>query len=258
MNSIVKRVTLFFIIFNILFFGIRLLSIHHLLFLTTENGTLPALFSAIILIFSIISGFIIQSKWNTWNSLIDSTHEELTSLRELHMLSHHFSKQIHEEIKKQICNYLECIIEESHKSMTLELRSDTVDKAILQLEETIFGIDYRQHTNIGAMAFDLVRNCMENREKRLQNILHRLPLGVKIFIFFATFASILTSLFTTISSTAYDYLFTLIIALLVYGIYQLIDDLDHPYRPGQWHLSMKGYKQVLREIEEDNFVKSGE
>jgi len=51
----------------------------------------------------------------------------------------------------------------------------------------------------------------------------------------------------------YDYLFTSIIALLAYGIYLLIDDLDNPYRPGQWHLSMKVYKNVLQEIKNDEW-----
>lgn len=253
MSTIAKKLLIFIIVFNILFFGIRVLTLQHTLLLTNENGTLTTLFSAIILIFSIISGFIIQSKWNTWNSLIDATHEELTSLRELHMLSHHFSKQVHERIKGHIVTYLSSIIEEANKSMHLDQRSEHVDRALFELEETIFGIDYTQHSNIGAMSFDLVRKCIENREKRLQNILHRLPEGVRIFIFFATFTSIFTSLFITITSTAYDYLYTAILALLVYGIYLLIDDLDHPYRPGQWHLSMNGYKDVLREIEEDKF-----
>ena len=247
------RLIIFFIIFNILFFCVRFFNLLPSTKLLENNASLPWLFSAILLIFSIISGFIIQSKWSTWNALIDATHEELSSLRELHVLSHHFPKQVHLEIKNKICNYLTIILQEAEDHKDLERRSADVDHAIFQLEETIFGIDYSEHPNIGAMAFDLVRKCMEYRENRLQNILHKLPLGVKIFIIFATFSSIFTSLFIGVASVAYDYLFTSIIALLAYGIYLLIDDLDHPYRPGQWHLSMKGYKKVLLEIREDRW-----
>jgi len=247
------KIVVFFIIFNVLFFSIRLFNLLPPVKLLENNASLPWLFSAIELIFSIISGFIIQSKWSTWNALIDATHEELSSLRELHVLSHHFSKPVQEMIKSKICNYLSIIVQEGENHMDLDHRSAEVDKAIFQLEETIFGIDYSQHPNIGAMAFDLVRKCIEYREKRLQNILHRLPLGVKIFIIFATFAGIFTSLFIGVASLVYDYLFTSIIALLSYGIYLLIDDLDNPYRPGQWHLSMKGYKKVLRELQDDKW-----
>jgi hypothetical protein len=250
-SPIVSKIVIFFIVFNVLFFGVRVITFTHALFLNEEDATLPTLFSAILLIFSIISGFIIQSKWNTWNSLIDATHEELSSLRELYMLSHHFPKKIHENVRVRIENYLKTLIDESNTASFVEERSELLDREIYLLEETIFAIDYTEHPNIGTLSFDLVRKCRENREKRLQNVLHKLPMGVKIFIFFATFATIFTSLFITVTSTAYDYLFTSVIALLVYGIYLLIDDLDNPYRPGQWHLSMKEYIQVLGEIKED-------
>jgi len=236
---ILIKLVVFFIIFNILFFGIQ------------NDSSLPWLFSAIELIFSIISGFIIQSKWSTWNELIDATHEELSSLRELHVLSHHFPKPIYKDVNKKIINYLTLILQEAKRKTDIDERSQEIDNAIFQLEEVIFSIDYSEHPNIGSMSFDLVRKSMEYREKRLRNILHRLPLGVKIFIIFATFSSIFSSLFIGVTSLVYDYLFTSIIALLAYGIYLLIDDLDHPYRPGPWHLSMKGYKKVLKEIEND-------
>lgn len=243
----------FFAVFNVLFFSIRMFNLLPSVNLIENNASLPWLFSAILLIFSIISGFIIQSKWGTWNALIDATHEELSALRELHVLSHHFSTKTQNAVKEKICNYITLILSESENGVGLEHRSRDVDKAIFQLEETIFSIDYSEHPNIGEMAFDLVRKCMEYREKRLQNILHRLPLGVKVFIIFATISSIFTSLFIGVASVAYDYLFTSIIALLAYGIYLLIDDLDHPYSPGQWHLSMKGYKRVLNEIKSDEW-----
>jgi hypothetical protein len=252
-KTILIKLIAFFLVFNLLFFSIRFFNLLPPVKLIENNSSLPWLFSAIELIFSIISGFIIQSKWSTWNTLIDATHEELSSVRELYILSHHFSKEIRQQIKEKISNYLSLILEESETNKNLSNRSAEVDQAIFQLEETIFSIDYAEHPNIGSMAFDLVRKCMESREKRLQNILHSLPLGVKVFIIFATYSSIFTSLFIGVTSIGYDYLFTSVIALLAYGIYLLIDDLDHPYRPGQWHLSMKGYREVLREINEDKW-----
>src|SRR5258708_29524833 len=247
------KLIVFILVFNLLFFSVRLFNLLPPLKLFENNTSLPWLFSAIELIFSIISGFIIQSKWNTWNALIDATHEEQSSLRELYVLSHHFEKSVQKKIEEKICRYLTIILQEANANPGIEHRSKEVDRAIFDLEETIFAIDYTEHSNIGSMAFDLVRKCMEYREKRLQNILHKLPLGVKIFIIFATFATIFTSLFIGVTSLVYDYLFTSIIALLAYGVYLLIDDLDNPYRPGQWHLSMKGYKKILQEVKDDQW-----
>lgn len=203
------------------------------------------------MIFSIISGFVIQSKWNTWNELLDATHGEVTSLLQLQNLSHHFPKKIQSDITEKIINYLQLIIEESDSNMNLGQRSDQVDTAALELEETIFNIDYSEHPQIGSLAFDLVRTCMEYREKRLQNFAHQLPVGVKFFLIATMVSTIATSLFIGVTSLAYDYLFTSLIALLAYGIYLLIDDLDHPYRPGQWHLSTKDYKKLLEKIKSE-------
>lgn len=219
--------------------------------LIQNNSSLPWLFSTIGLIFSIISGFIIQSKWNTWNELLDATHGEITSLKHLYSLSRLFPKKQQDVVKNRIGTYLSLIIEESENNMSLGQRSEQVDDAIITLEETIFAIDYTKEPEMGTMAVNLMQSVMTYREKRLQNFEHQLPIGVRVFLIATTFSTIFTSLFIAVTSVAYDYLFTSLIALLAFGIYLLIDDLDHPYRPGQWHLSSKDYKKLLSKIKNE-------
>jgi len=214
------------------------------------QNNLPWLFSAISLIFSIISGFIIQSKWQTWNELIDATHGEISSLKQLHMLANHFPLVVQNTIRAHIADYLSLIIEETSRDGAIGERSEKVEKAIYALEETVLDINYSEHPNIGSLAFDLVRKCLEYREKRLQNISHKLPTGVRFYVVGSTFAIVLFSLFVSINQVYYDYFFTLILSLLAFGIYLLIDDLDHPYRPGQWQLTKDGYITLLNSVEE--------
>ncbi len=254
MHSVRLRVSIFIILFTAIFLLVRYF--HLLPHAPYQNFvSIPWLFSAISLIFSIISGFVIQSKWQTWDQLIDATHGELSSFRQLHILSHHFPKNIQKRIKENICAYLSLMVKESLDTKDLNIRSEKIEASIYQLEETIFEINYMQHPNTGVMAFDLVRKCMDYREKRLQNIAHRLPLGVKAFVMVATFCIIFSSLFIgEINSLIYDYLFTLIIGILAFGIYALIDDLDNPYRPGQWHLKIDDYKKLLEEIKKDTII----
>jgi len=253
-KSIIIRLIVFTIFFSVIFYFIRFFNLLPPAKLYKNIDSIPWLFSAISLIFSIISGFVIQSKWHTWDELINATHGELSSFRQLHMLAHHFPNSIQTTIKQRICDYLQLMIDESKTNRDLNIHSQRVESAIYQLEETVFDIDYSQHPNFGEMAFDLVRKCMDYREKRLQNISHKLPQGVKIFVIGATFSMIFSSLFIGVNTLAYDYMFTLIIALLSYGIYLLIDDLDHPYRPGQWHLKIDEYEQLLQEVKEDTAV----
>lgn len=256
MQSIRIRLIVFSLSFSIIIFLVRFGNILSLISLHNNIDSIPWLFSAISIIFSIISGFVIQAKWHTWDELIDATHGELTSFRQLHILSHHFPKPTQEAIKKHICQYLSIMIEESKVTQDLNIRSHRVETAIYQLEETVFDINYAQHPNIGEMAFDLVRKCMDYRERRLQNVAHKLPLGVKAFVITATSFMIFSSLFIGVESFVYYYIFTMAIALLAYGIYLLIDDLDHPYRPGPWHLKIDDYAELLEEVQKDIIVSS--
>lgn len=244
------KITGFIILFTIIFTILHSLQILPMKKSVDIQNNLPWLFSAISLIFSIISGFIIQSKWQTWNELIDATHGEISSLKQLHMLANHFPRVVQNTIRIHIADYLSLIIEETSTDTIVGERSEKVEKSIYTLEETVLDINFSEHPNIGALAFDLVRKCLEYREKRLQNISHKLPVGVKFYIVGSTFAIVLFSLFVSISQVYYDYVFTLILSLLAFGIYLLIDDLDHPYRPGQWQLTKDGYITLLDSVKE--------
>lgn len=254
MQSITFRLIIFIILFTILFFSIRYFNLLPPVSLFNNIDSIPSLFSGIVLIFSIISAFVIEMKWQTWDHLIDATHGELHSFRQLHILSHHFPKSVRDKIKLHICEYLSLVIEASKINPDLHVRSEQIDIAMYQLEETVLDIDYSQHPAIGNMTFNLMRDCMDYREKRLQVVTHQLPLGVKVFVISATFFTILSSLFVGVNILIYDYMFTLIIALLSFGIYLLIDDLDHPYRPGPWHLKIDDYKHLLEELKSDTTI----
>lgn len=61
---------------------------------------------------------------------------------------------------------------------------------------------------------------------------------------------IFLSFFIGVTHVLLDYVFTLSIAALVFLIFLVIDDLDHPLRPGSWHISDKAYRDLLKRIEE--------
>lgn len=249
-RTLIVKLLIFVIIFSLIFFVLKSLSIFHPTKLTGDLDSIPWLFSAISLIFSIISGFVIQSKWETWNGLIDATRGELSSFRQLSIMAHHFPKSVEKAIRDQISVYLELVIDESNKQLDMGKRSEAVDAALYTMEDTLFNAR-KKYPESGLMGFDILARCMTYRERRLQNSAHKLPLGVRIFVVSATIAVIFSSLFIGVEAIVYDYVLTLMIGLLSYGIYLLIDDLDHPYRPGDWHLKADEYKELLLEIKRD-------
>lgn len=245
-GRILLKLFVFLIVFSFIFYLIRYFNLQP----KGNSNYIPWLFSAISLIFSIISGFVIQSKWQTWNELIDATHGETASLKQLHMLASHFPKSIQKTVRDDIRSYLMLIINESFLNNRSYTRSNEVESSIYELEETVLDIDYSEHPTIGSLAFDLIRKCIEYREKRLQNLSHKLPIGVKLFTIIATVSVVGSSLFIGEDIRLYDYIFTLVISLLAFGVYLLIDDLDNPYRPGQWHLKNDEYVILLEEVDE--------
>lgn len=247
MKRIFTKILIFICAFTIVFFAIRSLNLLPAGKLEANINSIPWLFSAISLIFSIICGFVIQSRWHMWDQLIDATRGELSSFRQLHIMAHHFPEKTKLAIREQIAKYLELTIIEIQTEHNVDTHSKQTETALYQLEDIMFSAR-KEHPESGSLGFDILRSCMNYREQRLQNSAHKLPEGVKIFIVTATISIIGTSLFIGVDSLLYDYIFTLIIGILSYGIYLLIDDLDHPYRPGDWHLKASGYEELLHEV----------
>ena len=244
------RLFAFVSLFSCIFFIIRNFNLLPSLTQPNNLSSIPWLFSAISIIFSIISGFVIQSKWHTWDELTDAIRGELSSFRQLHIMAHHFPDEVTVTIRQQICHYLEVFISESHRQQNLGSRSVEIENALYDLEDTIFSAR-KSDPESGAMAFNIRHDCMTYREHRLQNSAHKLPLGIRVFMISATIAMIFSSLFIGVDMLLYDYIFTLIIGLLSYGIYLVIDDLDHPFRPGNWHLKADEYEALFDEIKKE-------
>jgi hypothetical protein len=242
-SKILIKIILFIIGFSLIYYLVRLTNLLPHGILTANNSTIPWMFDVIATIFSIISAFVIQTKWHSWDDLLDATHEELSSFKQLITLTNYFPEDIRKGILQAICNYLKTIIDES-QHIELSIRTESVENELYSLEKIILDINVKEHPNIGALSFELVRKIIESREKRLQNAQHKLPLGVKAFQVYGTFSVIISSFFIGANTLIYDYFFTLIIAVLVYCIYLLIDDLDNPYRPGGWHIKTNGYQKL--------------
>ena len=241
------KIIIFILLFSAVFFEIHIYNLLPTRKLSENLDSIPWLFSAIALIFSILSGFIIQSKWNTWNALIDASQGELTMLRRLHIIAHHFPPASKEQIRQGISSYLEQIIKESTSDYDRGIRSTSVDEKAVKLEDILFVI-LQKYPESGTIALNYFVRSMEYREKRLQNGALHLPRALRYFFIFSTSCIILSSLFIGVGSLLYYYLFTLIIGLLSFGIYLLVDDLDHPYHEGNWHLSTKGYEELYHVV----------
>lgn len=248
-RSIIFKVVLFTLAFSALFWYVRTGNILPEYKLEADRFAIPALFGAGNLIFSIICAFIIQAQWTKWDRLVDANRGEINMFRQLFILVHHFPKKEMNEIRYHIYNYLKTYIEASdtknHK--LLATRSKAVDNALVKIEDSVFDAA-KKNPDIGQMVMSYLTRAMEFREKKIQYTNQRLPLGIKIYVYAATYSVIIGSLFVPFNFIGHNYYFTLVVALLAYGVLLIIEDFDHPYRPGSFVLTVRLYKVLLDEV----------
>lgn len=248
-RTVVIKIIIFIIAFSVLFWAVRLSNILPQEKLNDDIKSIPTLFGVGNFLFSIISGFVIQAQWRKWDILMDATRGEVSTLRQLYVVAHHFPIKERNNIRYHIYQYLDTYVKvnATTKGKDLMFRSKKIDDALVRVEDTMFTVSTR-YPDIGTLAFTYLTRAMEYREIKLQSSTHRLPMPIKIFLLFATASVIIGSLFLPFHDLMFNYYFTLIVALLAYGIILIVDDFDHPFRPGIYYLSVDAYKHLRTEI----------
>jgi len=248
-RSVVIKLVVFIICFTVIFWIVRLSGILPQAGLNIDLRSIPVLFGAGNFLFSIISGFVIQAQWSKWDTLIDATRGEVSTLRQLFIVAHHFPVKERNDIRFHIYKYLDiyCNVSTNAKGKDVIYRSRKVDEAMVRIEDTMFAAAKR-NPDIGNQAFTYLTRAMEYREIKLQSGVHQLPLPIRVFLLFATGSVIVGSLFMPFVNLMYNYYFTLVVASLAFGIIMIVDDFDNPFRPGIYYLSVDAHKELRNEI----------
>jgi hypothetical protein len=247
---IIQRFILGIIVFTIIFILFRTLNPFPLSTLENNLNSIPWLYSTIGLIFGVISGFIVQHQWHMWDNLLDASQKEINAIRQLYNLSKHFPEKLKLSIQEQIITYLDLLIRELWKNIDKGVRSKKIEATIFELENTLY-TEMEHLPKRSETAVKLFGEIITNREYRLRFGAYHMPDTLRWFIVYITGTMIILAFFIRIDNVFLDYIFTFSIALLSYAVYVIIDDLDHPYRPGNWHLSTKSYNKLLEEIQEN-------
>jgi hypothetical protein len=248
-RAIVFKVVIFAAVFSALFFYVRTNNLLPDYKLEADRFAIPSLFGAGNLIFSIISAFIIQAQWTKWDRLVDANRGEINMFRQLFILAHHFPKHEMNEIRYYIYNYLKIYIDASDtkNQKILASRSKAVDNALVKIEDSVFNAS-KKHPEIGQMVMSYLTRAMEFREKKIQLVNQKLPWGIKVFVYGATYSVIFGSLFVPFNYIGYNYYFTMVLAMMAFGVLLIIEDFDQPYRPGSFVLTVRLYRILLDEI----------
>lgn len=248
-RSIIIKIILFIIFFSLLFWYIRLNNIIPEYKLQEDLRSIPTLFAAGNFIYSIFTAFIVQAQWTKWDRLIEANRGEITMMRQMYILAHHFSKNDMYKLRYRIYAYLNTYIKASDMAnyKMFNTRSAQVDAALINVEDCVYDL-LKKYPEIGSITSNYLTRAMEYREKKIQHTNQRLPSGIRVFVFFATFSVIFGSLFVPFNSIGFNYYFTMVVALLAFGVYLIIEDFDYPYRPGNFVLTDRLYRNLRDEI----------
>lgn len=248
-RAIILKIVLFVIGFSLLFWAIRFSNIFPQSSLNDDIKSIPVVVGLGNFLFSIISGFVIQAQWRKWDLLMDATRGEVSTLRQLYIVAHHFPVKERNDIRFHIYRYLDIFHKVSSRARGKDalFRSKKIDDAMIRIEDTMFDVTKR-YPEIGTFAFSYLTRAMEYREIKIQSGVHKLPLPIKVFLFFATACVIFGSLLIPFVHVMYSYYITLMDASLAFGILLIIDDFDNPYKPGIYYLSTDAHRDLRNEI----------
>ena len=217
-----------------------------------ENlGGLPWLYSSLMVLFSILAGFIIQKQWDNWDNLVDSVKKEVDSLKELFLWSRYLPKEYKDGFSKSIKYYLKEMIDGGLIRSEKGKKSGRIELAFSAFQALIFEMSKKDQHFI-ATTFSFFSRIMESRTNRLLYGFHHIPRIIKNSFLFCTFLVIALCLFIGIKDLWLGYIFTLSLSLMVYTIYIIVDDLDNPLVVGNWHLTTEDYESLLEKIENVN------
>jgi len=245
---------IFLIFITVLFICIRLIpGINSTSLIATSEGV-GWLYSEIGLIFGVFAAFTIQSQAKKWDDLISSIRKEVINLHRLFWLSNHLPSDVGKRLQLGIQEYLGLVMNEGWKNIDTGYRSSTLENSIHFLQEVVFDLP-KTSPEYSSTAITIIKEIFESREERIFQSSKRTSLLLKATIYTGAIMMIILSYFIGVSNFWIDYIFTGSIAFLTTLIIMVIEDLEHPYRPGHWHVTQDSYQTLLGEVSKNNLYK---
>ncbi len=238
-------------VFSIIFYFLRTNDFYNNRILIADLGGLPWLYAAIGTVFSIIAAFAIQKEWDQWNSLVDAVEGEVDGLDKLYRWSSSFPEPSRTKIHSNINDYLRTLIKEGWRYSEQGLRSPNIESIFDDLSSNIFEIS-SSPSQLTGTSFTLFSRIIDSRSKRLLLSSRHTPELLQNTLRLGAFLLIGLSLFIGVKNIWLAYAFTAGIACLAYAMFIVVNDLNHPLRPGNWHITTKDYEGLLGRIEKNH------
>lgn len=237
----------FFIFYALAFYWFRTSDFFNYRMLVANLDSIPWLYSTIGLIFGVISAFIIQKEWDQISELTDAIKGENNALYELWLWSQRLPAEFRKKIQVLIKDYLETIIGEGWQRTENGEISKELDKIIRDMHAVVADLNEQQPLS-SSIAFSLLNNIMGYREKRMRFGSDHMPKILLYTLRLATLLMITLCPLIAVKDIYLDFIFTMSISFLSFCVYLVAVDMNHPLRPGGWHITTGDYKKLLAKL----------
>lgn len=249
----IYKIIPFIIAFSAVFYLFRTSDYYALNILGASLGGAPTLYGAIGSMYGLIAAFVINRQWEQWNNLDDAVKSEVDALERFWLWFNNFPKETRDKIYGRIRKYLELMINEGLQLSGDGIRSRAIEDALTSLHKAVYEV-CREDQGLMAPSFSLFADILKSRSDRLKYSGHHVPKLLSGTLVFGVALMIGLSFFIIIKNVFFDYLFTLGIGTLAFMIFLVVRDLNQPLRPGDWHITTKDYKDLLKRIDSSREV----
>ena len=218
-----------------------------------DVGGLSAFLSVFGTLYGILAAFVVFEVWNQYNHISELIDKEAQGLERLYRLTLYFrDDKLTALVKNAIAEYANIIIEGKFGKLASGLRNVDHGLAFRKMADIIRYVEFDDDHD--SIVFEQIvehyGNLGQIRTERMNQSLSRLPVLLKSFIYIASFFALATFVMMPFSNQYYGFLSTFIIGFLQAMIFQIIEDLDNPFK-GHWNLTPEPFARALKHIEED-------
>ncbi|QYK50281.1 MAG: DUF4239 domain-containing protein [Anaerolineales bacterium] len=218
-----------------------------------DVGGLSSFLSVFGTLYGILAAFVVFEVWSQYNRISSLIGKEAQSLEQLFRLSLYFRDQeLTARMKAGIREYINYVVEGNFRLLAKGERNAKSGLALRKISEVIQSVEFDDDHD--AIVFEQIVEhygaVAQLRTERTNESRNRLPRFLKYFIYIASGFALVTFLLMPFEVAFYGHFSAFVIGFLQAMVFQLIEELDNPFR-GHMQLTPAPFSMALKHIEED-------
>lgn len=219
----------------------------------SDIGGIQTFFGVFGILYGIMAAFVVFEVWNQYNETSGLIDKEAQGLERLYRLTLYFrDPKLTKEMLTVIKNYADAVIEGKFQMLGSGKRNTKNGKLFRKIADIIRDIKFDDDHDaiVYGKILDHYGQLGLTRTERQNKSLERLPVLLKAFIYVSSTLILVVFIILPFANPIYGMLSAFGLGFVLAMVYQLIEDLDNPFK-GHWNITPEPFERALKHIEED-------